>query len=248
MSVHASSLRVYVQRSSFLGENFMMLHIPKVLDAEQVKLMRHYLNESNWVDGKQTVGAQGAQVKRNRQLATDSPLAQQLGNMVLDAISSHPLYISSVLPTRIVPPLFNAYEGGEHYGLHVDGAIRATAILGQQLRTDVSSTLFLCDPDEYDGGELEVVDNYGTHEVKLPAGDMIVYPSTSLHQVRPVTRGVRVCSFFWAQSMIRDDSRRTLLFEMDQQIQSLRSKMGDSPEVLVLTGHYHNLLRMWAET
>lgn len=226
----------------------MMLHIPNVLSLEQVRAMRLQLEQADWVDGKQTVGAQGAQVKRNRQLATNSPLAKELGALVLSAISSNPLYISAALPARIVPPLFNAYEGGEHYGLHVDGAIRATAILGQQLRTDVSSTLFLCDPDEYDGGELEVVDNYGTHEVKLPAGDMIVYPSTSLHQVRPVTRGVRVCSFFWAQSMIRDDSRRTLLFEMDQQIQSLRSKLGDSPEVLGMTGHYHNLLRMWAET
>jgi PKHD-type hydroxylase len=226
----------------------MMLHIPNVLSADQVRAMREQLQQANWVDGKQTVGMQGAQVKRNRQLSTGSPLALELGRIILEAISSNPLYISAVLPARIVPPLFNSYEGGEHYGLHVDGAIRASTLVGQQLRTDVSSTVFLSDPDEYDGGELEVVDSYGTHEVKLPAGDMIVYPSTSLHQVHPVIRGARVCSFFWAQSMIREDSRRTLLFEMDQQIQSLRNRLGDCPEVLGLTGHYHNLLRMWAET
>ena len=226
----------------------MMLHIPNVLSREQVKQIRHRLDAANWVDGKQTVGEQGAQVKRNRQLPEHSALSQELGQIVLAALKSNPLFFAAALPMRIVPPLFNSYAGGEHYGLHVDGAVRHVANTGLSLRTDVSSTLFLCDPEEYDGGELEVVDTYGTHEVKLPAGDLILYPSTSLHQVLPVTRGERVCSFLWTQSMIRDDARRSMLFEMDQNITRLRSLLGDSQEVVSLTAQYHNLLRMWAET
>lgn len=234
----------------------MMLHIPAVLSLDEVNYLRHRLETTDWVDGKQTVGAQGAQVKQNRQLPEHAEVSFELGKIVLAAVNKHPLFFSAALPLRIVPPLFNAYAGGEHYGLHVDGSIRqvpntsfgAGQHTGQQLRTDVSSTLFLCDPDEYDGGELEVVDTYGTHEVKLPAGDLILYPSTSLHQVKPVTRGVRVCSFFWTQSMIRDDARRSMLFEMDQNIQTLRHTLGDSAEVLSLTAQYHNLVRMWADT
>ncbi|MFZ6681904.1 Fe2+-dependent dioxygenase [Undibacterium sp. Tian12W] len=229
----------------------MMLHIPGVLSREQVSAIRLRLDAANWVDGKQTVGAQGAQVKRNRQLPEHSALAQELGQIVLAALKNNPLFFAAALPLRIVPPLFNSYAGGEHYGLHVDGAVRNVANaanVNYSLRTDVSSTLFLCDPEEYNGGELEVVDTYGTHEVKLPAGDLILYPSTSLHQVLPVTRGERVCSFLWTQSMIRDDARRTMLFEMDQNITRLRSLLGDSVEVLSLTGQYHNLLRMWSET
>lgn len=226
----------------------MMLHIPEVLSREQVREIRRRLDEANWVDGKQTVGAQGAQVKRNRQLPEHSPLAQELGQIVLAALKNNPLFFAAALPMRIVPPLFNSYAGGEHYGLHVDGSVRNVANTDYRLRTDVSSTLFLCEPEEYEGGELEVVDTYGTHEVKLPAGDLILYPSTSLHQVLPVTEGERVCSFFWTQSMIRDDARRNMLFEMDQNITRLRNLLGDSPEVLGLTGQYHNLLRMWAET
>ncbi|MFZ6657578.1 Fe2+-dependent dioxygenase [Undibacterium sp. TJN19] len=226
----------------------MMLHIPGVLSREQVIEMRRRLDASDWIDGKQTVGEQGARVKRNRQLPEHSPLSQELGSIVLAALKRSPLFFAAVLPLRIVPPLFNSYAGGEHYGLHVDGSVRPVSDATYSLRTDVSSTLFLCEPDEYDGGELEVVDTYGTHEVKLPAGDLILYPSSSLHQVLPVTRGERVCSFFWTQSMIRDDARRTMLFEMDQTITSLRSQLGDSQEVLGLTGQYHNLLRMWAET
>ncbi len=227
---------------------FMLLHIPAVLTLDEVNHLRQRLEQTDWVDGKETVGAQGAQVKRNRQLPEHAAVSLELGEIVLAAVKRHPLFISAALPLRIVPPLFNAYAGGEHYGLHVDGAIRQVPNTTMTLRTDVSSTLFLCDPDEYDGGELEVVDCYGSHEVKLPAGDLILYPSTSLHQVRPVTRGVRVCSFFWSQSMIRDDARRTMLFEMDQSIQALRMQLGDSAEVLSLTAQYHNLLRMWAET
>ncbi|MFZ6872825.1 Fe2+-dependent dioxygenase [Undibacterium sp. Di27W] len=226
----------------------MMLHIPGVLSREQVSAIRQKLDAANWVDGKQTVGDQGALVKRNRQLPEHSALAQELGQIVLHALKSNPLFFAAALPLRIVPPLFNSYAGGEHYGLHVDGAVRHVANGNYSLRTDVSSTLFLCDPEEYEGGELEVVDTYGTHEVKLPAGDLILYPSISLHQVLPVTRGERICSFLWTQSMIRDDARRSMLFDMDQNISRLRAQLGDSPEVLSLTGQYHNLLRMWSET
>ncbi|GLR14684.1 Fe2+-dependent dioxygenase [Chitinimonas viridis] len=225
----------------------MMLHIPEVLSREQVAEFRRLLDEADWADGRATVGEQGAQVKRNRQLPVDGPLAKQLGEAVLRALYAHPLFVSAALPLRTVPPLFNCYEGGEHYGLHVDGAIRGVHGSHLSLRTDLSSTLFLCDPDEYEGGELVVVDTYGSHEVKLPAGDLILYPSTSLHKVEPVTRGARICSFFWTQSMVRDDARRSMLFDLDQTLQRLRSRVGDNEETLALTGHYHNLLRMWAE-
>ncbi|MEH6460358.1 Fe2+-dependent dioxygenase [Chitinimonas sp. JJ19] len=225
----------------------MMLHIPEVLSREQVAEFRRLLDEADWADGRATVGEQGAQVKRNRQLPVDGPLAKQLGEAVLRALYAHPLFVSAALPLRTVPPLFNCYEGGEHYGLHVDGAIRGIHGSHLSLRTDLSSTLFLCDPDEYEGGELVVVDTYGSHEVKLPAGDLILYPSTSLHKVEPVTRGARICSFFWTQSMVRDDARRSMLFDLDQALQRLRSRVGDNEETLALTGHYHNLLRMWAE-
>ncbi|OEZ61310.1 Fe2+-dependent dioxygenase [Duganella sp. HH105] len=225
----------------------MMLHIPGVLSREQVAAMRQRLDQTDWVDGRTTVGAQGAQVKQNRQLAEGSALAQELGAEVLAALARSPLFFSAALPLRTCPPLFNSYAGGEHYGDHVDGALRRVASSGQWLRTDVSSTLFLCDPEDYDGGELIVTDAYGEHEVKLPAGDLIVYPSTSVHRVMPVTRGARVCSFFWTQSMVRDDMRRSLLLELDQNIQSLRARLGDCPELVGLTGHYHNLLRQWSE-
>jgi PKHD-type hydroxylase len=224
----------------------MMLHIPDVLTATQVKEMRQRLDSSEWVDGRQTVGEQGAKVKRNRQLAELSPLGRELGETILKALSANPLFISAALPHRFVPPLFNRYEGGEHYGFHIDGSIRSIPGTNLSLRTDLSCTLFLCEPDEYDGGELIVADTYGEHEVKLPAGDMVLYPSSSLHKVEAVTRGVRVCSFFWVQSMVADDGRRTMLFELDQQIQKLRAKLGDAEEVVSLTGHYHNLLRQWA--
>ena len=225
----------------------MMLHIPGVLNPEQVAQFRTRLAATDWVDGRQSVGSQGAQVKRNRQLAEGSPLALELGGIVSAALMANPLFFSSVLPLRILPPYFNGYAGGEHYGPHVDGAIRAQRG-GAALRSDVSCTVFLSDPDEYDGGELSVVDAYGAHDVKLPAGDAIVYPSTSVHQVMPVTRGERLASFLWVQSMVRDDWKRSMLFELDTNIQALRAKHGDGPELVGLTGHYHNLLRMWAET
>ena len=225
----------------------MLIHIPEVLTKQQVAEFRTRLHQADWVDGRATVGMQGAQVKKNRQLPVDGAVARELGEVILKALYANPLFMSAALPLRIVPPLFNAYAGGEHYGFHVDGAIRLVPGSNLSLRTDVSSTLFLSEPDEYEGGELIVQDTYGSHEVKLPAGDLILYPSTSLHQVAPVTRGERVCSFFWAQSMVLDDARRSLLHELDCNIQSLRQKLGDCVEVVGLTGHYHNLLRQWAQ-
>ena len=224
----------------------MMLHVPEVLTRDEVAAMRAELERADWADGRATVGAQGAQVKHNRQLPETSPLAQELGRLILDKLGRHPLWLSAALPLRSVPPLFNRYEGGEHYGLHIDGAVRAVPGSPLPLRTDVSSTLFLSGPEEYDGGELVVVDTYGTHEVKLPAGDLILYPSTSLHRVEPVTRGARLASFFWTQSLVADDAQRTMLFDLDQNIQKLRARLGDVDEVLGLTGHYHNLVRQWS--
>ena len=226
----------------------MMLHIPAVLSPEQVATMRTQLDQSGWVDGRATVGQQGAQVKRNRQLPEASPLARELGQLVQAALAANPLFFAAALPLRVVPPLFNRYGVGEAYGAHVDGAVRQIPGSPLPLRTDVSATLFLSGPDEYEGGELTVMDTYGAHEVKLPAGDLVVYPSSSVHQVAPVTRGERICSFFWVQSMVRDDARRSMLLDLDQNIQRLRARLGDCEELVGLTSHYHNLLRQWAET
>jgi len=225
----------------------MMLHVPEVLTADDVADMRRRLDATQWVDGRETVGPQGAQVKRNRQLPETSPVAQELGALILQALARHPLYFSAALPLRTVPPLFNRYEGGEHYGDHIDGAVRGVPGTTLRLRTDVSCTLFLTAPEDYDGGELIVSDSYGTHEVKLPAGDLILYPATSVHRVAPVTRGARVSSFFWVQSMVRDDWQRSMLYELDRNIQALRQRVGDCDEIVGLTGHYHNLLRQWSE-
>lgn len=225
----------------------MMLHIPEVLSRDQVAHMRRALDAADWTDGRATVGPQGAQVKQNRQLPETSQLSAELGAVILAELARHAVYISAALPLRTVPPLFNSYAGGEHYGAHVDGAIRGVPGSPLPLRTDLSCTLFLADPEEYDGGELVVTDTYGVHEVKLPAGDLILYPSSSVHKVEPVTRGTRVCSFFWVQSMVRDDARRAMLTELDQTIQRLRQRVGDDGDVVSLTSHYHNLLRMWAE-
>lgn len=226
----------------------MMLHIPGVLTREQVAAIRARMDAApEWVDGRESVGAQGAQVKRNRQLPEGSPLAVELGQIVGSALMAHPLFFAAVLPLRVLAPYFNAYSGGEQYGLHIDGAVRAQRGGLPPLRADVSTTVFLSEPEDYDGGELVVVDAYGTHEVKLPAGDAIVYPSGSVHQVLPVTRGERVASFLWTQSMVRDDAKRGMLFELDTNIQKLRAEHGDSEAVVGITGHYHNLLRMWAE-
>jgi PKHD-type hydroxylase len=225
----------------------MLIHITEILTKAEVNDFRLRLQNTAWIDGKATVGIQGAQVKRNRQIAIDNPVARELGEIILKKLYANPVFMSAALPSRIVPPLFNAYAGGEHYGFHVDGAIRLLPNSNLSLRTDVSSTLFLSEPEEYQDGELIVQDTYGSHEVKLPAGDLILYPSSSLHRVAPVTEGERVCSFFWTQSMVRDDWQRSMLHELDCNIQSLRQKVGDTEELLGLTGHYHNLLRQWAE-
>lgn len=226
----------------------MLLHIPNVLTKEQVALCRQKLEAAQWVDGRVTAGYQGAQVKDNRQLPESSPVSRELGDLVLAALERNPLFISSTLPQRVYPPMFNYYAGGQHFGNHIDNAVRLLPGTGMKIRTDVSATLFLAGPEEYDGGELLVEDTYGVHSVKLPAGDLVVYPSTSLHRVSPVTRGARVASFFWVQSMIRDDGQRSLLFDLDTAIQRLNKTGGDATALVHLTGTYHNLLRMWAET
>lgn len=226
----------------------MLIQIPNVLSKDQVRQCREALAQGEWTDGRATAGYQGAKVKKNRQLPEDSNVAQQLGDVVLTALERNPLFISAVLPARVYPPLFNRYEGGETFGDHIDNALRLIPGTGQKIRTDVSSTLFLSEPEEYEGGELLIEDTYGTHAVKLPAGAMVVYPGTSLHRVNPVTRGVRFASFFWTQSMIRDDGQRTLLFDLDRSIQRLTQQQTDEAAVVQLTGVYHNLLRMWAET
>ncbi|SFL03960.1 Fe2+-dependent dioxygenase [Rhodanobacter glycinis] len=224
----------------------MLLHIPAILDHDQVVQLRQALDAADWTDGRETVGVQGALVKRNRQLPDASPLRAELGHIVLAALARHPLYHAATLPLRTLPPRFNRYEGGGQYGMHVDGSVMSLPG-GEQLRSDISCTLFLSEPDDYDGGELIVSDTYGEHEVKLPAGDAIIYPSSSLHRVQPVTRGARLASFFWVQSLIRDDGRRRLLFELDTSIQRLTATGADADAVLQLTGTYHNLLRQWAE-
>jgi len=225
----------------------MLLHIPDILDREQVVQLRAALDAADWTDGRETVGTQGAQVKRNRQLPDASPLRRQLGEVVLAALAKSPLYHAATLPLRTLPPRFNRYEGGAEYGMHVDGSVMALPN-GEQLRSDISCTLFLSEPDDYDGGELIVSDTYGEHEVKLPAGDAIIYPASSLHRVQPVTRGARVAAFFWVQSLVRDDGRRRLLYELDASIQRLVATGADRDAVLQLTGTYHNLLRQWAES
>lgn len=224
----------------------MLLAVPGVLTPEQLADCRRALDAAEWIDGRDTAGHQGARVKRNEQLALRDPVAEKLGQMILKALSVSPTFMSAALPYRILPPMFNRYAGGQTFGTHVDGAIRVMGN-GASLRTDISCTLFISDPRDYDGGELVIEDTYGAKQVKLPAGDMILYPSTSLHKVTPVTRGVRVCSFFWLQSMIRDDARRTLLFDMDTAIRRLSVDNADHPGVVQLTGVYHNLLRQWAE-
>lgn len=225
----------------------MLLHIPGILDQAQVRAIRQALDQATWTDGRETVGPQGAKVKRNLQLPDASPLRAELGRIVLDALAKHPLYHAATLPLRTLAPRFNRYEGGGQYGFHVDGAVMSLPN-GEQLRSDISCTLFLAEPDEYDGGELIISDTYGEHDVKLPAGDAIIYPSSSLHRVAPVTRGARIASFFWVQSLIRDDGKRRLLFELDASIQTLTQTQADPQALLQLTGVYHNLLRQWAES
>lgn len=226
----------------------MLLHLPQVLNAEELKLLQALMAEAEWVDGKVTAGTQSAQVKRNIQLDEKNEYAEKGRQIVLKALSRNALFFSAALPKKIYPPLFNQYKNGMDFGAHIDNAVRTHALSGTHVRTDISCTLFLADPESYEGGELVIEDTYGHQMVKLAAGDMVLYPGTSLHHVRPVTSGARIACFFWVQSMIRDDAQRTLLFDMDAAIATLREQHGDSAAVIRLTGNYHNLIRMWADT
>jgi PKHD-type hydroxylase len=225
----------------------MLLHIPDVLTAEQIAECRKALGEADWEDGRATAGYQSARVKNNRQLPERHPTAQRLGDMILTTLERHPLFMSGALPLKVVPPLFNRYENSQTYGNHIDGAIRPVAGTPHRVRTDLSATLFLTAPEDYDGGELVIEDTFGAQRVKLPAGQMILYPGSSLHRVEPVTRGVRICAFFWIQSMVRDDGQRRMLFELDTTIQQLAATVTDQAPVIKLTNIYHNLLRQWAD-
>ena len=225
----------------------MLLQVPDLLTPEQVAHARRLLDSAPWIDGRVTAGRQSAQVKDNQQLPEDHPVARELGDLILGALQRNPLFASAALPLRVFPPLFNRYQGGHSFGNHVDNAIRQFANTPLRIRTDLSATLFLAGPDEYDGGELVVDDNYGVHSVKLPAGHMVLYPASSLHRVQPVTRGARVASFFWIQSMVRDDAARTMLFDLDNSIQQLTVDVGTHPSVVQLTSLYHNLVRRWAD-
>jgi PKHD-type hydroxylase len=225
----------------------MLIPIADLLSAEQVLQARQILDAADWVDGRVTAGHQSARTKDNVQLPEGSEAARALRELVLGALGKSALFISAALPLQVFPPLFNRYSGGQSFGTHVDNAIRQVPSTGQRVRTDLSATLFLASPEEYDGGELVVEDTYGAQSIKLPAGHMILYPATSLHHVRPVTRGARLASFFWIQSMVRDDGRRTILFDLDVAIQRINSDYPDHPSAVQLTGVYHNLLRQWAD-
>ncbi|MEA2564089.1 MAG: PKHD-type hydroxylase [Acidobacteriota bacterium] len=225
----------------------MLLSIPDVLTAEQVSHARQVLDQAEWVDGRVTAGHQSARTKDNQQLPEDSTVARELGQMILAALQRNPLFLSAALPLQVFPPLFNRYQGGQSFGTHVDNSIRQITGTPHRIRTDISATLFLTSPDEYDGGELVVEDTYGVHSIKLPAGHLVLYPATSLHLVRTVTRGARVSSFFWIQSMVRDNGERTLLFDLDSSIQRVSQALPDHPTPVQLTGIYHNLLRRWAD-
>jgi len=222
----------------------MLLNVPDVLTQDEVAHARALLDAAEWIDGRVTAGHQSARAKQNRQIAERHPAAVEVGAMITNALARNMLFRAAALPLHVFPPLFNRYEGGEHFGSHVDNAVRTVTGTAHQLRTDLSATLFLTDPADYDGGELVIEDTYGIQSIRLSAGSMVLYPATSLHHVRPVTRGARVSSFFWIQSMVRDDGERTILFDLDLAIQRLPP---EHPSALQLTGVYHNLLRRWAE-
>jgi len=227
----------------------MLLKIPQILDAAGVAGARELLAAAPWVDGRTTAGRQAAQVKNNEQLQPGSEQHRELQALVLQALEKHPLFFSATLPKRVLPPLFNRYSGAANaYGSHVDQAVRYLPGGVQRVRTDIACTLFLSDPAEYDGGDLVIEHNFGEQRVKLAAGDMVVYPGTSVHRVEPVTRGTRQASFFWIESMVRADEQRRLLYEMDMSLMKLRGELGETEELVQLTGSYHNLLRMWADT
>jgi PKHD-type hydroxylase len=226
----------------------MLICVPDILSKAEVADFRAAMDVAAWEDGRTTAGAQSAMVKKNEQLPPNGDVARRLGEAVIKALVANPLFVSAAIPRQIFPPLFNRYGVGHHFGVHVDNAVRGDHLTGTRIRTDLSVTLFLSEPDEYDGGELIVEDYYGSHRVKLPAGHLVLYPASSLHTVTPVTRGVRVASFFWLQSMIRDGHARSLIFDIDSAIQGLISRLGrNDPELVKLTGIYHNLIRYWAE-
>ncbi|WP_349571518.1 Fe2+-dependent dioxygenase [Azotobacter salinestris] len=225
----------------------MLLHIPGVFSRDEVRRIRQALEQAQWLDGKATAGYQSARTKHNLQLAEDDPLALEIATAMLERLWQNPQFMSAALPHKVYPPLFNCYTDGGTFGFHIDNAVRQVRGSAERVRTDLSSTLFFSDPDEYDGGELVIQDTYGMQRVKLPAGDLVLYPATSIHQVTPVTRGARYASFFWTQSLVREDSQRSLLYEMDQAIQSLSRDVPDHPALVQLTGNYHNLLRRWGE-
>ena len=225
----------------------MLLTLPNVLSAGEVARIRKRIDAAQWIDGNATSGHQSAQAKYNEQLPEDSREAREIGEEIVAALGKNALFFSAALPRQIFPPLFNRYAGGQTFGNHVDAAIRVHEPTRRRIRTDISATLFLTAPEDYDGGELLVEDTYGVHSVKLPAGDMVIYPATSLHRVTPVTRGARMSSFFWIESMIRDDARRALLFDMDMALVRLNQQAPAHPSLVTLTGCYHNLLRMWAD-
>jgi PKHD-type hydroxylase len=225
----------------------MLVQIPDVLTLEQVARARRLLDAAEWIDGRVTAGLQSGQVKNNLQLPEDHPVARELGDLILSSLQNNPLFVSAALPLRVFPPLFNLYQEGQSFGNHVDNAVRQIAGTALRIRTDLSATLFLAAPDEYEGGELVIEDAYGVQAVKLPAGHLILYPSSSLHRVQPITRGSRVASFFWVQSLVRDDAARTMLFDLDTAIQGLVTLAPNHPSVLQLTGVYHNLVRRWAD-
>jgi PKHD-type hydroxylase len=227
----------------------MLIHIPQVLTSAELQTLQTELAQATWKDGRSTAGAQAVQVKNNEQLPQDSPLSQRLQATVLQAVNRNALFFSAALPKKIFNPLFNRYGGQTpYYGQHIDGAIMHSRSTQQFVRSDISCTLFLAEPADYEGGELVINDTFGSQRVKFPAGDMVMYPSSSLHEVLPVTRGHRVASFFWVESMVRSDEQRRLLYELDMNLLRLRQQQGESAEATAFSGTYHNLLRMWADT